>query len=204
MHVPAVILAVLIRALSAPAGAEHEAFTMPSGSMMPTLMVGDLFFVSHGAFDTDPPARGDVVVFRLPQDPTVSHVKRIIGLPGDVVQMIDGVLHLNGATVPRTRIDDFTFTDRQGRPETLARFVETLPGGRTFEILEISDDAPMDNTDRTAVPDGHYFVIGDNRDNSLDSRAALQMGLIPAANLVGLALFRRPGASSGGTLETID
>lgn len=188
-----------------------EPFNIPSGSMFPTLLVGDYLFVekySYGyskySFPLDmapitgriferAPERGDVAVFRQPKRVHIDYIKRIIGLPGDTVQMRDGVLHINGKAVPR---------DYQGiedLPEGNAinvyqKYIETLPGngtaeGRRHYIYEITDDEVNDNTQVFTVPEGYYFAMGDNRDSSLDSRVQDQVGFVPAENLVGRAAF---------------
>jgi signal peptidase I len=133
------------------------------------------------------PERGDVIVFRLPRDTTVTYVKRVIGLPGDHVQMRDGRLYINGALVPREEAGEFK-TELSGRPFTLKRYVETLPGGHAHDVLEISDHEALDSTDEFEVPARHYFMMGDNRDDSLDSRVSATaggVGMVPEENLIG-------------------
>lgn len=179
----------------------YEPFNIPSGSMKPTLLVGDYLFVSKlsygysrysmplslplipGRILFTPPERGDVVVFKLPSDNTTDYIKRVVGLPGDTVQVKGGLLHINGEAVKRRRIEDFTAADG-GRD--IAQFIETLPNGREHRILELSDRMSADNTPIYTVPEGHYFAMGDNRDNSRDSRFP-EVGPIPAKNLVGRA-----------------
>ncbi len=183
-----------------------EPFSIPSGSMIPTLLVGDYVLVSKFSYGYSRysfpwlhppfrgrilgalPARGDVAVFRLPRDPSVDYIKRIVGLPGDTVQMRHGRLYLDGKEVPRTPDGTFTATG-EGPPMLLRRYRETLPGGPTHAILMASDNGPLDNTPRYRVPPGYLFAMGDNRDNSLDSRVmgAAGVGYIPLANLVGRA-----------------
>ncbi len=177
-----------------------EPFNIPSGSMMPTLLVGDYLFVSKytygysrfsfpfgfppfgGRIWESPVERGDVAVFRKPPENEQDYIKRIIGVPGDRIQVLEGVLHINGEAVKRERIEDFA-ADAYGRAFT--QYIETLPNGRTHRILEArGDGGDLDNTKEFVVPDGHYFGMGDNRDNSQDSRA---IGFIPAENLVGRA-----------------
>ncbi len=185
-----------------------QPFIVPSGSMEPTLLVGDELVASKFAYGyskfSSPiglmpdfagrflgwaPRRGDVVVFRLPRDPTQIYVKRLIGLPGDRVQMRRGELYLNGAKVPhrpagRARLDE------DGRTVAYARAIETLPDGREHAILTLGADLPLNDTPEFVVPAGSYFMMGDNRDNSLDSRvpaSAGGVGFVPAENLVGRA-----------------
>ena len=225
----AVAIAVVFRTLF------FQPFWIPSGSMKDTLLIGDFLFVNKFAygysrhscpFSACPlsgrlfgsePERGDVVVFRHPVNGS-DFIKRLIGLPGDTVQMRGGVLWLNGQEVPQT--PDGTFSEvfeRQGpmghepRCEnapvgqgglcTKSRFIETLPGGRQHAVLNIDNGGFGDETPVFTVPDGHYFFIGDNRDNSQDSRygrAVGGVGFVPAENLIGRAdriMFSSAGSS---------
>ncbi len=184
-----------------------EPFNIPSGSMIPTLLVGDYLFVSkfsygyskytvgfglplfEGRILGSQPERGDVAVFKLPRDNKTDYIKRVIGLPGDSIQMIGGILHINGQPVKRERIEDFVTTDSLGRSIRTAQFIETLPNGRAHRIIEESDNGPLDNTPVFKVPDNHLFMMGDNRDNSLDSRVPSQVGFVPIENMVGRAEF---------------
>jgi len=192
-----------------------EPYRVPSGSMIPTLLVGDQLLGSKFAygwgkyalpigelpdfsgrlFDRTP-ERGDVVVFRLPRDPSETYVKRLIGLPGDRIQLRRGRLYINDALVPRRAVG--SFDDKVGGVTmTATRYVETLPNGREHEIIEISDTDRQDDTPVMIVPDRHYFMLGDNRDNSLDSRVSAArggVGFVPEENLVARAdrlLFSR-------------
>ena len=183
-----------------------EPYTVPSPSMVPTLLVGDellanKFAYGYGKYASPiglmpnfsghlfgkAPERGDVVVFRLPRDPSISYVKRLIGLPGDRIQMNAGRLYINGTIVPRQEIGAFA-NDIGGRAIPSSRYLETLPNGRTHEIVEISDRDRHDDTPEFVVPPKHYFMMGDNRDDSLDSRVAAAdggVGFVPEDNLVG-------------------
>lgn len=179
----------------------YEPFNIPSGSMIPTLLVGDYLFVSKASFGYSryslplslplipgrilftPPERGDVVVFKLPSDNSTDYIKRIVGLPGDTIQVKGGILNINGEPVKRRQIEDFQ-PENGARP--VAQFIETLPNGREHRILELSDSMSADNTPVYHVPAGHYFAMGDNRDNSRDSRFP-EVGPIPEQNLVGRA-----------------
>lgn len=158
-----------------------QPFTAPSTSMVPGLMVGDYFFVSKSAYGQ--PQRGDIVVFNLPRDPEVDYVKRVIGLPGDRIQMKDGIVHLNGEALPLTRAQGIPCVDG----ERCSFFREALPDGRSYVINNATPNGPADNTDEVVVPEGRYFMLGDNRDNSLDSRFGEPYGIgyIPYENLVG-------------------
>ncbi|HTH96174.1 MAG TPA: signal peptidase I [Stellaceae bacterium] len=184
-----------------------EPFNIPSGSMVPTLLVGDYIFVSKYSYGYSKysfpfinppfsgrvwgslPKRGDVAVFRLPTDPSIDYVKRIVGLPGDTLQVKHGLLYVNGQPVKRTPGPIF-LDDEYGSPEPIRQFFETLPGGKTHPILQKYDDGELDNTAIYTVPPGHVFGMGDNRDNSEDSRVLSAVGYIPVENLVGKAEFR--------------
>jgi signal peptidase I len=183
-----------------------EPFNIPSGSMIPTLLVGDYLFVSKYSYGysrfslplSPPlfsgrvfgslPKRGDVAVFKLPRDTSTDYIKRLIGLPGDRIQMRGGRLFINSVEVPRQDEGHYTATD-DGPPRLMERFLETLPNGVKHDILKESDNGPLDNTQEYLVPDGYVFAMGDNRDNSLDSRVLNAVGFIPIENLVGRAEF---------------
>lgn len=153
-------------------------YSIPSESNVPTMMVGDYITGNPKAYDTADPQRGDVAVFRLPSDNTIDYVKRIVGLPGDRVQMIDGVLHINGVAVPRKEVGIL-----EGRTTRKARiFEETLPNGVSYRTLDIFESR-ADNTQEYAVPAEHYFLMGDNRDNSTDSRFLSVVGYVPRKNI---------------------
>ena len=195
-----------------------EPFNIPSGSMIPTLLVGDYLFVSkysygysrhsapfspnlfQGRIFGSLPERGDVAVFKLPRDNATDYIKRIVGLPGDRIQVRAGVLYLNGAVVRRELLGPYT-VEGDGPRVVVRQYREFLPLGlgataattelRTHNILEMSDDQPYDNTIEFLVPAGHVFAMGDNRDNSLDSREQRSsgVGFVPLENLVGRAEF---------------
>ncbi len=180
-----------------------EPFNIPSGSMIPTLLVGDYLFVSkysygysrysfpfgmapfNGRIFETPPERGDVAVFRQPQNESVAFIKRIVGLPGDRIQVTDGVLRINDVAVNRVRKGFATASDGYNVIR-FAVYQETLPNGKSYLIQERSDDDVLDNTNVFLVPEGHYFMMGDNRDNSRDSRTT-SVGMVPAENLIGRA-----------------
>ena len=186
----------------------YQPFNIPSGSMKSTLLIGDYLFVSklsYGysrfSFPFSPnlfsgrifgaePERGDVAVFRLPQDESIDYIKRVVGLPGDTVQMIDGVLQINGKAVELEYKDEFANVEcdpyfRHCRRVVYKRFTETLPNGVSYSVLDLEPNGDYDDTEIFKVPEGHYFMMGDNRDNSSDSRASV--GFVPYENLVGRA-----------------
>jgi signal peptidase I len=194
----ALLIALVIRTLL------FQPFNIPSGSMKGTLLIGDYLFVSqysygysHFSLPLSPPlfsgrifgaapARGDVVVFRLPRDDTTDYIKRVIGLPGDRIQMVDGLLHINGVPVKRERVADF-IDDENGADARVRRWRETLPNGVSYESLDLLDNGSLDDTEEYVVPSGHYFMMGDNRDNSADSRVMSAVGYVPFENLIGRA-----------------
>jgi signal peptidase I len=183
----------------------YQPFSIPSGAMMPTFLVGDHLLVSKYTYGysryslplslplfagrkfASDPDRGDLVVFRLPKDDSVDYIKRIVGLPGDRVQMIKGELHINGKPVARERLEDLLVHVGSERPSRIKRWRETLPNGVSYETLDLIDNGALDDTPVYQVPSGHLFVMGDNRDNSTDSRAFSQIGYVPIDNLVGRA-----------------
>ena len=194
----AALIALVIRTFA------YEPFNIPSGSMIPTLLVGDFLFVSKYSYGysryslpfglplisgrvwSRSPERGDVAVFKLPSDTKIDYIKRIVGLPGDVIQLRQSVLHVNGTVVKRERIEDHVVRNASGNSRRSAQYVETFANGRSHVILEESENGPLDSTKPYTVPEGHVFAMGDNRDNSLDSR---RIGFVPIKNLVGRAEF---------------
>jgi signal peptidase I len=190
-------------------GAIAEPFYVPSGSMEPTLLIGDALLASKFAYGygtaslpmqinlpessrifQGTPKRGDVVVFRWPGDTSQAWVKRVVGLPGDRIQMRQGQLFINDRAAALKPDGVGEAEDDNGRSERAMRYVETLPNGVSHEIFKQRDNGPLDNTPEVTVPAGKLFVLGDNRDNSADSRIAVReggVGLLPIDNLVGRA-----------------
>ena len=132
------------------------------------------------------PKRGDIAVFKLPKDNSTDYIKRVIGLPGDKIQMIDGILHINGQPVKRERIEDFIDVDEGRRATRVRRWKETLPNGVSYTTLDLPYNLQSDNTEVFNVPPDNYFMMGDNRHNSTDSRFP-QVGFVPFQNIVGKA-----------------
>ena len=195
----ALILAFIVRIFL------YQPFNIPSGSMLSTLLIGDYIFVSKFSYGYSKyslpfgmslfegrifgagPKRGDVAVFKLPKDNKTDYIKRVIGLPGDRIQMRRGILFINGKAVPKRRIADFVSTDRWGNRQRIARFEEQLPNGVKYMVLDQEKNGRWDDTEIYKVPEGHYFMMGDNRDNSSDSRVAWAVGYVPFENFVGRA-----------------
>jgi signal peptidase I len=181
-----------------------EPFNIPSGSMIPTLLVGDYLFVAKysygysmyslpfapalfsGRIFGSLPKRGDVAVFKYPRDTSVDYIKRIVGLPGDRIQVKQGQLYINGELCPRQPEGEY-LSDDNGIKFMSKLYQETLPNGVKHEILKQRDDDPVNNTQEYVVPPGHVFAMGDNRDNSQDSRFMNAVGFVPVENLVGRA-----------------
>jgi len=199
----AAIIALVIRTFL------FQPFNIPSGSMKATLLVGDYLFVSKfsygfsryslplinpsefkGRILGSQPERGDIVVFRLPADDTTDYIKRVIGLPGDRIQVINGLVHINGTPLKRVQLPDFAGEEPCGPIAFISRvkrWRETLPNGVSYEALDCVDHPGFpDTTQVYTVPDGNYFMMGDNRDNSTDSRFP-SVGFVPYDNLVGRA-----------------
>ena len=183
----ALILALLVRVFL------FQPFNIPSVSMIPTLLIGDYLFVSKysygysrysfpfgfnlfpGRIWASEPKPGDVVVFKLPRDNETDYIKRVIGLPGDEIQMVHGVLHINGKAIEKVRVHDFFVADEAGRERRMPRFIETLPNGVSYPVLDLVQDGFGDNTEVY------------NRDNSTDSRSLSEVGFVPFEHLVGKA-----------------
>lgn len=215
--IQALILAMIVRVFF------YQPFNIPSGSMKGTLLVGDYLFVSKLSYGysrysfpwgaaplservwSAKPERGDVAVFKLPRDNSTDYIKRVIGLPGDTVQMRQGVLYINGKPIPKRRIADFETVSDTGLRRKVAQFEETLPNGVTYRVLDEEVNGPFDNTAVFRVPAGHYFMMGDNRDNSTDSRAQWGVGFVPFRNFVGRAeiIFFSADSGVGGNFRLL-
>ena len=202
-------LAGIVLAVFIGKGALAEPFYVPSGSMEPTLMIGDALLASKypygystaslpiqinlpetGRVFSETPKRGDVVVFRWPGDRSQAWVKRVVGLPGDRIQIRQGQLFINDHAAELKPDGIGEAEDDKGGIEPASRYIETLPGGVSHPIFKLRDNGRLDNTAEVLVPAGRLFVMGDNRDNSADSRVAVRdggVGLLPMDDLVGRA-----------------
>jgi len=202
-------LAAIVAVVFLAKGALAEPFYVPSGSMEPTLQIGDALLASKFAYGYssaslpiqinlpetgrvfgEVPKRGDVVVFRWPGDRAQAWVKRVVGLPGDRIQMRDGQLFINDRAASLKADGIGAAEDDNGQTEQAYRYVETLPNGVSHAIFKLRDNGRLDNTPEVTVPPGNLFVMGDNRDNSADSRVPVReggVGLLPIDNLVGRA-----------------
>ncbi|QJB68290.1 signal peptidase I [Parasphingorhabdus halotolerans] len=211
-------------------------FNIPSESMQPRLMVGDYLLVAKwpygfskysmpfnvpvipGRLLAHAPEKGDVVVFKAPPSVRDDYIKRVIGLSGDIIQVTDGVVSVNGNAIQQEKIEDFThllspnspcyreeYEAANDRGEQICRypqFLETLPNGKSYKVLDVTEGSEGDNTEAFVVPDGYMFLMGDNRDRSADSRFPAEdgeaIGMVPQENLVGRALvsvFSTDGSS---------
>ena len=196
----AVFIALIIRSFFA------EPFNIPSGSMKPNLLVGDFIFVSKWSYGfsrhslpfsiplipvkifSKLPQRGDVVVFKTPEDNRTDYIKRVIGLEGDRIQIVDGKIIINDNLILRKKLNDFIDNDKNSSIKRIRKYKEYF-FNKEIEVLDIMDQGIVDNTEVYVVPEGHFFVMGDNRDNSQDSRFTNVVGYIPIENLIGKAQF---------------
>ena len=190
-----------------------QPFKIPSGSMIPTLLVGDFLIankycygysndsfriwnftiplpkITHRLFAKDMPQAGDIIVFRNEKDRNVNYIKRIIGLPGDKIELKDGIVYVNDVALKVTAAGEFTDIEK-GEYRIYRRYIETLPNGYEHVIVKIRNfgESDTDNCGPYYVPEGHYFCMGDNRDNSQDSRFPKEVGFIPLENIMGKAM----------------
>ena len=196
--ISAILIAFLIRTFLL------QPFTIPSGSMLPNLLVGDYLFVSkysygyskysipfspniiNGRLFGREPARGDVAVFRLPKDTSIDYIKRIIGLPGDTVRVLNGVVYVNNQPLDQSL---FETEYKYFKYYTPNKVLKESIGDKSYVTLNLESESIGDNTGTYIVPVNHYFMMGDNRDNSLDSRFIEQVGYVPYENLIGRAEF---------------
>lgn len=198
------LLALMIRSFI------FEPYKVISGSMKPTLLVEDYIFLTKynygfsrysflfglpimdGRILFTPPKRGDIIVFKLPNDTSKNYIKRLVGLPGDEIQMKEGVLHINGYAVKKIKKGIYNEVDEEGKEWISDLYEETLPNGVSYTTMynsKVKDHDFQDNTPLYKVPEKMYFFMGDNRNNSIDSRYLDKVGFIPEENLLGRAKF---------------
>ena len=193
----AIFIALLIRSFI------FEPFNIPSGSMKPNLLVGDFIFVSKysygfskhslpfslplipGKIFSKTPERGDVVVFKTPENNRTDYIKRVIGLPGDKIEIKNGIVFINGSEILRKKLNDFIDTDNKTSNKRVRMYNEYF-FNKEINILDITDNGIADNTQLFNVPENHFFVMGDNRDDSLDSR---YWGFVPENHILGEAIY---------------
>jgi len=196
----AILIALFIRSFF------FEPFNIPSGSMKPNLLVGDFIFVSKysygyskhslpfsipiipGKILSKIPKRGDVVVFKTPENNRTDYIKRVIGLPGDKIKIVNGKIFINNSEIIRKKVNDFIDNDKDANIKRVRMYKEFFYDNE-INVLDITDNGIVDNTQLYTVPKDHFFVMGDNRDNSQDSRFINSVGFIPFKNLVGKAQF---------------
>ena len=196
----ALVIAIIIRSLLI------QPFYIPSSSMEPGLLVGDRLFVTKysygyskhsfpfsppifkGRIISNKPKRGDIVVFKTPEDNRTDYIKRVIGIPGDKIRIINGQIIINDDKIIRKKFNDFIDNDNNVSLKRNRKYIEYFDNFQ-IEVLDIMDNGIVDNTKLYEVPKGHFFVMGDNRDNSQDSRFDNTVGFIPIENLVGKARF---------------
>ncbi len=196
----AILIALLIRSFI------FEPFNIPSGSMKPNLLVGDFIFVSKWSYGyskhslpfsipiipkkifSKTPNRGDVAVFKTPENNRTDYIKRVIGIPGDVIKITNGKIFINDDEIYRKRTEDFIDNDKNAVSKRVRKYKEYF-FDKEIEVLDLVDNGIADNTQLFIVPENHFFVMGDNRDNSQDSRFTNTVGFIPFENLVGKARF---------------
>lgn len=186
-----------------------QPFIIPTGSMIPTILIGDFIFANKFAYGytkhsfplsmvpipdrifKKDPVYGDVILFNNPKDEGKDYVKRCVGLPGDRVQVKGGILHINGKALSLELVREFPEADQNGRVHIVKEYIETLPNGVKHPIHKFGFNVSrFDNTEEFVVPEDHFFGMGDNRDNSLDSRSSEKVGFIPGKNLIGKGLLR--------------
>ena len=204
----AILIAIIIRTFF------FQAFFIPSSSMEPTLLVGDRIFVSKFSYGYSKhsfpfslplinervlfsePQRGDIIVFKTPENLRIDYIKRLVGLPGDKIQMIDGILHINDIPVKRKKIRSETKLINNGQIRNVLVYEETLPNNVSYETFDMGNTR-ADNTSEIFIPEDSYFFMGDNRDNSKDSRF---VGSVPKNNLVGKAQIIFFATEGGSTI----